>query len=40
MAEIRWLGHNCVRIRAKEATILADPLTNKFGFPVSKQTAD
>lgn len=40
MAEIRWLGHNCVRIRAKEATIIADPLTNKFGFPISKQTAD
>lgn len=26
MAEFRWLGHNCFRIRAKEATVLTDPV--------------
>lgn len=40
MAEIRWFGHNCFRIRAKEATVLTDPVGKKTGYAMSKQTAD
>jgi L-ascorbate metabolism protein UlaG (beta-lactamase superfamily) len=40
MAEIRWFGHNCFRVRAREATVLMDPVGKKTGYSVSKQTAD
>jgi L-ascorbate metabolism protein UlaG (beta-lactamase superfamily) len=40
MAEIRWFGHNCFRIKAREATILMDPVGKQTGYSVSKQTAD
>lgn len=40
MAEIRWFGHNCFRIRAREGAILTDPVGNRLGFHVPKQTAD
>ena len=34
MAEFRWLGHNCFRIRAREATVLTDPVDRSTGFAV------
>lgn len=40
MAEFRFLGHNCFRIRAKEATILTDPVDRVTGYSMAKQTAD
>ena len=40
MAELRWFGHNCFRIRAREATVLTDPVGRETGYPLSKQTAD
>jgi L-ascorbate metabolism protein UlaG (beta-lactamase superfamily) len=40
MAEIRWYGHNCFRIRAKEATILTDPVDRSTGYAMGKQNAD
>jgi L-ascorbate metabolism protein UlaG (beta-lactamase superfamily) len=40
MAEIRWYGHNCFRIRAKEATVLTDPVGKRTGYALPKQTAD
>ena len=40
MAEIKWFGHNCFRIRAKEATVITDPVDKVTGFAMSKQTAD
>ncbi|HWV24036.1 MAG TPA: MBL fold metallo-hydrolase [Thermomicrobiales bacterium] len=40
MAEIRWLGHNCFRIRSKEATVITDPVGKKTGYTLAKQTAD
>lgn len=40
MAEIRWFGHGCFRIRAKEATILIDPVGPKTGYALGKQQAD
>ncbi len=40
MAEFRWFGHNCFRIRAREATVLTDPVGRVTGYPLPKQTAD
>ena len=40
MAEIKWFGHNCFRIRAKEATVITDPVDKVTGYSMSKQTAD
>lgn len=40
MAEIRWYGHNCVRVKSKEATLLVDPVGKNTGYSVGKQTAD
>lgn len=40
MAEIRWYGHNCVRVRGKEAIILIDPVGKNTGYTMTKQTAD
>ncbi|HEU0166095.1 MAG TPA: MBL fold metallo-hydrolase [Thermomicrobiales bacterium] len=40
MAEIRWFGHGCFRIRAKEATIITDPVSRTTGYVLPKQTAD
>lgn len=40
MAEIRWFGHNCFRIRAREATVITDPVGKKTGYTLPKQTAD
>lgn len=40
MAEFRWFGHNCVRIKSREATVLMDPVDRSTGYPLPKQTAD
>ena len=40
MAEFRWYGHNCFRIKAREATVLTDPVDRSTGFTLPKQTAD
>lgn len=40
MAEFRWFGHNCFRIRAKEAIVLTDPVDRVTGYSLPKQTAD
>jgi len=40
MAEFRWFGHNCFRLRAREATIITDPVGRSTGYPLPKQTAD
>jgi len=40
MAEIRWFGHNCFRIRAKEATVLTDPVGKRTGYSLPKQAVD
>src|SRR6476660_10468494 len=40
MAEIKWFGHNCFRIRAKEATVIIDPVDRVTGYAMPKQTAD
>jgi L-ascorbate metabolism protein UlaG (beta-lactamase superfamily) len=40
MAEFKWFGHNCFRIRAREATIITDPVDRSTGYTMAKQTAD
>jgi L-ascorbate metabolism protein UlaG (beta-lactamase superfamily) len=40
MAEFRWFGHNCFRIRGKDAVVLTDPVGKKTGYTLAKQTAD
>lgn len=40
MAEFRWFGHNCFRIRAREATVLTDPVGRVTGYTLPKQIAD
>jgi L-ascorbate metabolism protein UlaG (beta-lactamase superfamily) len=40
MAELRWFGHNCIRIRAREATLLFDPVARGAGYSLPKQNAD
>lgn len=36
MAEIVWLGHQCFRIRGKEATILTDPFDKSLGYEIPR----
>ena len=38
--EILWLGHSCVRIRAKEATVVTDPCDKSTGYSLGRPTAD
>jgi L-ascorbate metabolism protein UlaG (beta-lactamase superfamily) len=40
MAEFRWYGHNCFRIRGKDAVVLTDPVGKSTGYALAKQTAD
>ncbi|MBA2595356.1 MAG: MBL fold metallo-hydrolase [Chloroflexia bacterium] len=40
MAEFRWYGHNCFRIRGKDAVVMTDPVGKGTGFSLAKQTAD
>jgi len=40
MAEFKWFGHNCFRIRAREATVITDPVDRVTGYVMPKQTAD
>ncbi|HUG17136.1 MAG TPA: MBL fold metallo-hydrolase [Thermomicrobiales bacterium] len=40
MAEIKWYGHACFRVRSREATILMDPVPRSLGYKVEKQRAD
>lgn len=40
MAEIKWFGHACFRLKSREATILTDPVPRSLGYKVDKQRAD
>lgn len=40
MAEIKWFGHACVHIRAREATLMMDPVPRSLGYRFNKQRAD
>lgn len=39
--EITWLGHNCFRLRAKEAAVVTDPYDNRVsGYTLGRPNAD
>lgn len=40
MAEIRWHGHTCFRIKAREATVITDPVERSTGYGMGRQNAD
>jgi L-ascorbate metabolism protein UlaG (beta-lactamase superfamily) len=40
MAEIKWFGHACVHIRAREASIMMDPVSRSLGYRYNKQRAN
>lgn len=40
MAEFKWFGHNCFRIKSREATIVTDPVERSTGFAMPKQNAN
>lgn len=40
MAEIKWFGHGCFRVRAREATIVLDPVGKATGYALPRQKAD
>jgi len=40
MAEITWLGHNCFRLRSREATVVTDPYNKRFGYDFGRPRAD
>ena len=40
MAEIKWFGHACFRLRSRDATILTDPVPRSFGYKTEKQRVD
>lgn len=40
MAEIKWFGHGCFRVRGREATIVMDPVGRATGYTLPKQKAD
>jgi L-ascorbate metabolism protein UlaG (beta-lactamase superfamily) len=38
--ELTWLGHGCFRLRAKEATVVTDPVDKTGGYSLGRPTAD
>ena len=40
MADVKWLGNTCFRIKSREATVLMDPIARGSGISMPKQKAD
>ncbi len=40
MADVKWLGNTCFRIKSREATVLMDPVARVGGVSMPKQKAD
>ncbi|MCA1669708.1 MAG: MBL fold metallo-hydrolase [Thermomicrobia bacterium] len=40
MADVKWLGNTCFRIKSREATVLMDPVARESGMTMPKQKAD
>lgn len=40
MADVKWLGNTCFRIKSREATVLMDPVARAGGVSMPKQKAD
>jgi L-ascorbate metabolism protein UlaG (beta-lactamase superfamily) len=40
VADVKWLGNTCFRIKSREATVLMDPIAREGGMTMPKQKAD
>lgn len=40
MADIKWLGHACFRVKTRDATVLMDPAGREQGVNLARQRAD
>jgi len=40
VADVKWLGNTCFRIKSREATVLMDPVARAGGVSMPKQKAD
>ncbi len=40
MADIKWLGHACVRVKTRDTTVIMDPAGREAGVNLAKQRAD
>ncbi|MDQ6907696.1 MAG: MBL fold metallo-hydrolase [Chloroflexota bacterium] len=40
MADVKWLGNTCFRIKSREAMVLMDPIARDSGMTMPKQKAD
>jgi L-ascorbate metabolism protein UlaG (beta-lactamase superfamily) len=40
VADVKWLGSTCFRIKSREATVLMDPVGRESGHAVPRQKAD
>jgi len=40
MADIKWLGHACFRVKTRDITVLMDPAGREQGVNLAKQRAD
>jgi len=40
LADVKWLGNTCFRIKTREATVIMDPVSREMGFAMPKQKAD
>jgi L-ascorbate metabolism protein UlaG (beta-lactamase superfamily) len=40
LAEFKWFGHNCFRIKSREATIITDPVERSTGYAMARQNAN
>lgn len=40
MADIKWLGHACVRVKTRDVTVLMDPAGRAAGVNLARQRAD
>lgn len=38
--EITWLGHSCLRLRGRDATVVTDPFDRTLGYPPIRTSAD
>jgi len=40
LPEFKWFGHNCFRIKSRDATVITDPVERSTGFAMAKQNAN
>jgi L-ascorbate metabolism protein UlaG (beta-lactamase superfamily) len=40
LAEFKWFGHNCFRIKSRDAAVITDPVDRSTGYAMAKQNAN